>query len=97
MKELQNAVDDPKPGYHIHHIVEQKAAEDDGFSRDEIDARDNLVRIPAMKHREISGWYQKPNKDFDNLAPRDYLRGKTWKERYKVGIQALIEFKVLKP
>lgn len=97
LKELHDAVDDPKPGYQIHHIVEQKAAEDDGFSREEIDARDNLVRIPAMKHREISGWYQKPNKDFDNLAPRDYLRGKTWKERYDVGIQALIEFKVLKP
>jgi len=82
---------------HCHHIVEQTAAENDGFSRTEIDARNNLVRIPAMKHREISGWYQTGNKDFSGLTPREYLRGKDWNERYKVGIQALVKFGVLKP
>ncbi|WP_152428534.1 hypothetical protein [Methyloferula stellata] len=97
LKELQDAVDDPKPGYEIHHIVEQKGAEDDGFSREEIDARSNLVRIPAMKHREITGWYQTGNKDFGGLSPREYLRGKDWDKRDKVGIQALIKFGVLKP
>jgi hypothetical protein len=97
LKELQDAVDDPKPGYQVHHIVEQTAAENDGFSRTEIDARNNLVRIPAMKHREISGWYQTGNKDFSGLSPREYLRGKDLNERYKAGIQALVKFGVLKP
>jgi hypothetical protein len=97
LKELHDAVDDPKPGYQIHHIAEQKAAEDDDFSRKEIDARDNLVRIPAMKHREITTWYQTPNKDFGWLSPREYLRGKDWKTRHNLGIEKLIDFGVLKP
>ncbi len=76
--------------------MEQKAAEDDGFSRVEIDARDNLVRIPAMKHREITTWYQTPNPDYEYLSPREYMRGKEWKERYTLGVEKLIDFGVLK-
>jgi len=51
----------PKRGYDVHHIVEQTAAERDGFSRREIDAPGNLVSIPRMKHWEINGWYARPN------------------------------------
>ncbi len=97
LEELQDAVADPKPGYEIHHIVEQKGAEDDDFSREAIDARANLVRIPAMKHREITTWYQTPNEDYRWLSPRQYLRGKDWKTRYDLGRQKLIDFGVLKP
>lgn len=47
LDELQNAVSNPKPGYNIHHIVEQTWAERFGFNRNEIDSPDNLVRIPG--------------------------------------------------
>jgi hypothetical protein len=62
-----------------------------------IDAPDNLARIPKFKHWEINGWYGQPNKTFGKISPRDYLRGKAWSERVKVGLDALILHGVLKP
>ncbi|MGD9839610.1 MAG: hypothetical protein AB7F72_09295 [Afipia sp.] len=55
------------------------------------------VRIPVLKHYDISGWYSKPNLDFGGLTPRDYLRDKGAAERRQVGLDALIRFGVLKP
>jgi hypothetical protein len=90
LEELQKAVSTPKLGYEIHHIVEQTPARQDGF-------RENLVRIPTLKHRDINAWYQTKNDDFGGLAPPDYLRGRSWDERTKVGLDALIEHGVLVP
>ncbi len=97
LSELQDAVDDPRAGYEIHHIVEQTSAEQDGFDRSRIDDRDNLVRIPTVKHWDINAWYQTKNEDFGGASPRDYLRGKSWDERRGVGLDALLRFGVLKP
>ncbi|MGH6839645.1 MAG: hypothetical protein ACREDT_12775 [Methylocella sp.] len=96
LEELQKAVDEPKAGYQIHHIVEQTPARNE-LPDELIDGPDNLVRIPTLKHRDIFGWYSKPNKEFGWLSPRDYLRGKDWDTRRKVGIEALIKFGILKP
>jgi hypothetical protein len=97
LEELQQAVSIPALGYQIHHIVEQGPAAKEGFPCSKIDAHDNLVRIPTLKHHEITGWFGKPNKDYQGLSPRDYLRGKDWAERTIVGRDALIEHEVLKP
>ncbi len=97
LEELQRAINEPAPGYQIHHIVEQQAAADDGYSQEKINSPDNLVRIPTMKHREITGWYMTPSDLFNGLSPREYLRGKSWDTRRKVGIDALIDAGVLKP
>lgn len=98
LQELQQAASLPKIEYYNdHHLVEQTAAENDGFPRNMIDAPENLVRIPTLKHWLITGWYQIPNPEFDWLSPREYLRGKSWEERVRVGEDALIEFGVLKP
>jgi hypothetical protein len=97
LEQLQDAVATPTLGYHIHHIVELESGLKDGFSKDLLNSPDNLVEIPEMKHREISNWYQTPNEKFDDVSPRDYLSGKSWEERWEVGIQALIYFRVLKP
>lgn len=95
---MQQAVSDaPKAGYQRHHIVEQDAAEKDGYRRSLIDGRDNLVLIPTLKHREITGWFQSRNKEFGGLSPREYLRGKSWDERRQVGLDALIDVGALKP
>ncbi|GAC1333130.1 MAG: hypothetical protein NVSMB26_13800 [Beijerinckiaceae bacterium] len=95
--ELQSNVADPSPGYDIHHIVEQTPAEQDGFPRSQIDAPENLVRVPRLKHWEINGWFQASNEVFNGLSPREYLRGKSWDERTRVGLMALIERGVLAP
>jgi hypothetical protein len=96
LEELQQAVDDPKPGYDVHHIVEQTAAERYGFSQSDIEHPENLVRIPRLQHYQITGWYMQPNDKFDRVSPREYLQDKDWAERYRVGLEALKEFKVLK-
>ena len=87
-----------KKGYDVHHIVEQTAADREGHSGADIDGPDNLVSIPRLKHWEITGWFMRgKNDDYGGLSPREYLNGKSWEERRKVGLDALIRFKVLKP
>ncbi len=97
LEELQDAVDSPTLGYHVHHVVEWQAGLDAGFPKDRIETRENLVQIPEMKHREITNWYATPNPEYDYYSPRDYLQGMSWEERYKFGLQTLIDFRVLKP
>jgi hypothetical protein len=97
IEELQNAVALPARGYDIHHVVEKTPARNEGFSQDLIEGRENLVRIPTLKHWQITGWYGKKNEKFDGLTPRDYLRGKSWEERVKVGKEALTKYGILKP
>jgi hypothetical protein len=58
LQELQEAANDPEQGYQIHHIVEQKAARKEKFSEDQIEGPDNLVRIPTLKHWQLTGWFQ---------------------------------------
>ncbi|HLH47730.1 MAG TPA: hypothetical protein VKV96_00195, partial [Roseiarcus sp.] len=93
----QQDASSPKGGYNIHHIVEQTSAAQDGFPADMIDGPDNLVQIPTLKHWLINGWYSRSNPDFDWLSPRDYLRGKNWNERMRVGKMALILYGVTQP
>jgi hypothetical protein len=97
LQELQQAVSTPKPGYDIHHIVEKTSAEQDGLPKLMINDPENLVRIPRFKHWEITGWYMTKNDAYKGLSPRDYLRGKAWADRIRVGLDALILHGVLKP
>jgi hypothetical protein len=96
LEELQQAVNDPKPGYDIHHIVEQTPAERFGFARSDIDHPENLVRIPRLQHYQITGWYGTKDERLGGLSPREYLSDKDWSERYSVGLKALRKFEVLK-
>ena len=97
LSELQQDVGISKAGYEDHHIVEQTSAARDGFPRDLIDSPENLVKVPTLKHREITSWYSKPNDGFGGLTPCEYLQSKSWDERYRIGIEQLIDKGVLKP
>jgi hypothetical protein len=97
LAELQDAATSRKWGYHIHHVVEQGPAREYGFSEELIDGRDNRVRIPALKHVEITTWFQTRNEKFGYQSPRNYLRDKSWDDRARIGREALIDFGVLKP
>jgi hypothetical protein len=97
MQELQDAASNPKWGYHRHHVAERSSALEDGYSKEEVDGPENLALIPTLKHWEINGWYGRPNDDFGGMSPREYLKGKSWAERTRVGRDALIKFEVLKP
>jgi hypothetical protein len=95
LDELQSDLS-PKAGYDVHHIVERASAEQDGFPRGRIGDPDNLVRIPRMKHWEINAWYGTKRKSYGDVSPRDYLRGRDWDERRRVGLEALVQFGVLR-
>jgi hypothetical protein len=97
LEALQAAASKPAKGYEIHHIVEQTPAKQDGFPRSLIDSRENLVRIPALNHWEINAWYQRKNENYGMLSPREYLRGREWNERQRVGLDALTKAGVLRP
>jgi hypothetical protein len=97
LEELQSATSEPKGGYDVHHMVERTPALNDGFSTAKVDAPENLVRIPTLKHWQINGWYSAKNEDFGYLTPRAHLRGKSWEERMAVGKFALKKFGVLQP
>jgi hypothetical protein len=101
LDELRDAAARPRLGYERHHIVERQYGSVDPISNwsrfgDRLDSRENLARIPYWKHVEISSWYSTFNDDFNGLTPRDYLRGKSWDEHYKVGLEAMRIFGVLK-
>lgn len=97
LDELQRAARTSEAGYNVHHVVEQTPAEQDGYPRSLIDGPANLVRIPTLKHWEITAWYATKNKDFGGVSPRQYLNGKSWEERNQLGLKALVDVGVLKP
>jgi hypothetical protein len=97
LEELQEPVgSDSQGGYHDHHIVGQHAENRQRFGDSLIDSRENLVRIPVLKHIDISAWYSTGNEDYGGLSPRDYLRDKDWDEQMRVGLDRLRDHKVLK-
>lgn len=97
-EELQK---NPKKGYDEHHNVEQWSEKDD-IPRSLIDADENRVRIPRLKHWEMNGWLGTSNEELadpqlNEMSPREYLKGKSWEERYRFGLGVLKKFNVLKP
>jgi hypothetical protein len=92
---LQSAALDPQPGYDVHHVVEGATAQDASEAA-RINAPDNEVLIPTLKHWQLNGWYATKNDDFGDLSPRDYLKGKSWDERQRVGLMGLRIVGVLK-
>jgi hypothetical protein len=82
-------------GYENHHIVE--VTPNDGKIPDELlQGRDNIVSIPYYLHRDISDFYSRKNKDYDNKTPRDWLRGKSFEEQYQEGLKIMRQFGALK-
>jgi hypothetical protein len=95
LRELQEGVATWRDGTQVHHIIE-RVAEREGFSEQQIYGFQNEVRIPTLKHREITSWYQTKNRFYDWMSPREYLRGKTWEHHRSVGLFALEKFGVSK-
>jgi len=88
-------------GYDVHHVVE-RWSEKDGIPRSMIYSPENEVPIPTLKHWEINAWLNTRTSEFhdsdgNDISPNEYLKGKSWEERYRFGIGVLIRFGVLKP
>jgi hypothetical protein len=74
-EELQQDALNPQPGYDIHHPVEQTPARQAGFPESQIDGPDNRLRIPRLKHWQITGWYATPNEEYGGLSPQRLSEG----------------------
>jgi hypothetical protein len=92
---LQEAALDPQPGYDVHHVVEGSTAQDASEAA-RIDSPENEVLIPTLKHWELNGWYARKDVRFGGFSPRDYLSGRSWGERQRVGLIGLRKIGVLK-
>ncbi|RXT52910.1 hypothetical protein B6S44_19415 [Bosea sp. Tri-44] len=97
LQELEAGVSSPRAGFDVHHRAERTAALVDGYPRALVNGRANLVLIPTLRHWEITGWYMTRNESYLGLTPREYLRGKNWEERLRIGNQAMKLHGVLKP
>ncbi|MGH6737333.1 MAG: hypothetical protein ACRECX_14845 [Methyloceanibacter sp.] len=95
LEELRDAVSHPRAGYEIHHIVEQNSEQLGENAR--INSRENLVRIPIFKHHQITGFFERENRAYGKKSLREGLKDQDWETRYQEGIDALIQFGVLKP
>jgi hypothetical protein len=96
LEELYAQGPEPKPGYDLHHIVEQSSAREDGFPEEMINSPDNIVLVPTYRHWQITGWFNTGNEEFGGQSPRRYLRGERWHVRRQIGLRALREHEVLK-
>ncbi len=61
-----------------------------------VNSPDNEVLIPTLKHWQLNAWYRTESDDFDGMSPRDYVRGKSWQERQRVGLIGLRDVGALK-
>ena len=95
LEALQGAALDPQPGYDVHHVVEGGTALD-ASEATRVNSPDNEVLIPTLKHWELNAWYATKYGDFGGLSPRDFLTGKSWEERQRVGLMGLRRIGVLK-
>ncbi|UUP16185.1 hypothetical protein [Nitratireductor thuwali] len=96
LEELRERAKESRSGYDVHHIVEKTPAYQAGYTRGMIESADNKILIPRYKHWEITAWYGTRSDKFGGLTPREYLRGRSWEERYRIGIEMLVEKGVLK-
>lgn len=89
LAELNAGVANRQAGYDVHHIVERTPALQDGFPPELVDGPDNLVLIPTLKHWEVTTWFGRRQDAYGGLSPREYLRGRSWSERRRVGLDGL--------
>jgi hypothetical protein len=100
-KTLEELRQNTKPGYDEHHIVERWSKRD-GIPEEWIESPINIVSISKLKHWQINSWLDTKTKECtdasgNELTPWQYVRGKTWEERYAFGLEVLRKFGVLKP
>jgi hypothetical protein len=102
--DLQDLIDDAKgpsqPGWQDHHIVEQGPQNDDLSPEEKqlIDDPEDIVRVPRYTHQQLTNYYRNvdDNPPCNGLTPRQYLRGKSFEDRYQFGLNVLRKMGIIK-
>ena len=72
-----------------HHIVEQCQAKKSGFSHGMIQDGGNIVEIPYLLHRMISGYFSSLYEGQKGVRVRDHLAGQSFEEQRQFGIEII--------
>ncbi|MDB5650497.1 MAG: hypothetical protein JWL62_2017 [Hyphomicrobiales bacterium] len=80
----------------MRNYTEQGPTGKEGFTRAEIESPGNLVRVPTLKHYDITSYYARKQEELGGRSPREYLNGKAWYVRREYGLDTLRMFGVLK-
>jgi hypothetical protein len=102
LEELQAPPTDDNFGYDIHHIVEQNPSNIEKrelvkFGQAVLDADNNLVRIPRLRHWLITAYYnEKDATDPEGRLRRNVIKEKSFDEQREIGLERLRAVGVLK-
>jgi hypothetical protein len=75
-------------GYQYHHIVEQGGANANGFSAQQLQSTDNIVRIPTLLHEAI-------NSEF-SPSLRQEMQTKSFSEQQDKGIKVMRDLGIIR-
>jgi hypothetical protein len=89
--------DGARPGYQLHHIVEQNPANSEEFTPEQLHSTENVIEVPVYKHEAITAYYNSKPDGPGTLTVRQQLRGKSYEEQREKGLEILRKFGVLQP
>jgi len=75
-------------GYQWHHIREQEFGNHQGW---DVDATDNIVRIPVVLHRRISAFYSSKRAELGGLTIREWVKMRDPEFQWQFGLFVLRE------
>jgi hypothetical protein len=74
------------PGYQWHHIRERSLGNYEDW---DVDATENIVRVPVVLHRRISDFYSSKPKELGGLTVREWLKTKDPEFQWQFGLYVL--------
>jgi len=91
---LKRALGPAGPGQHWHHIVEQTPGNLDRFGAQSVHNTQNVVRLDAGVHQQISGYYSSIQPFTNGQTVRQWLGTQPFSEQAQFGLDTLRRFGV---
>jgi len=79
-----------RPGYRLHHIVEQRNA--GKFGAESVHNTSNIVEIDSVVHDKISAYYSSKQRFSEGKTVREWLNAQSFDQQYEFGIQTMRQF-----
>ena len=84
------------PGYEWHHIVEQNPDNQEQFTPEQIHNSENIIRVPTLKHQEISGYYSSKPEELGGDTVRQNVSRRSLEQQRSYGETELRKRGVIK-
>jgi hypothetical protein len=81
--------DGARPGYNLHHIVEQNPDNRNQFTSEQLHNTDNVIEIPVYKHEEITAIYNSKPYGSDGPTVRDSVNQMSYEDQRTYGLEIL--------